>query len=110
MIALSNPRTHAVIENWPSGANRVTATFTVEKNKRGERIARTTTGKPKVTTYHDKMAIVDGEDGRTYLIAFSPAYGFRYILSSDMQHQVQCYDETHNPEECKAIDALLAQV
>jgi hypothetical protein len=67
---LSNPREKAVIEDWPIGRKRCTATFQVEDGgKKGQRVARTTTGKPKRTTYYQKVMIVDGDDGRTYIIA-----------------------------------------
>jgi len=69
MIQLTNPRTEATIENWPYGRKQVTANFEVEANKRGERVKRTTTGKPKATTYYAKCRIVDGDDGRTYVLA-----------------------------------------
>jgi len=67
---LSNPRQEAVIEDWPIGRKRCTATFVVEDGgKKGQRVARTTTGKPKRTTYYQRVMIVDGDDGRTYVIA-----------------------------------------
>jgi len=62
----SNPRTEAVVEDWPHGRKRVTARFFVETNSRGSRVGRVTTGKPKYTTYHKHMVIVDGDDGRIY--------------------------------------------
>lgn len=68
MIKLSNPRREARIEDWPSGRNRVTAVFAVEANNRGERVTRTTTGKPKATIYYRKVCIVDGDDDRTYVL------------------------------------------
>ncbi|MHC4372167.1 MAG: hypothetical protein ACYSW8_31570 [Planctomycetota bacterium] len=72
MLQLSNPRHGAVVEDWPSGKRRVTATFDVEQDpKKGDRVARATTGKPKKTTYHKKMRIVDGDDGRVYLLGFT---------------------------------------
>lgn len=85
----SNPRKTATIENWPSGSRRVTATFEVEQTKRGQRIARTTTGKPKKTTYCRMMAIVDGDDGKTYLLGVSTYTEMITILSSDMKHSVR---------------------
>lgn len=65
MKTYSNPRTEAVIENWPSGSKRVQAIFTIENDpKRGQRATRTTTGATKKLTYASKMRIVDGDDGR----------------------------------------------
>ena len=83
-ITFSNPRLVATFDDWPSGSKRVQCTFTMEYNaKRGYRFSRVTTGKPKVTTYSGKGAIVDGSDGRTYLIqqgTYNPAV---IIWSSD---------------------------
>lgn len=71
-MQFSNPRRTAVIENWPSGGKRVTATFEIEATpKKGERAVRTTTGKPQKTTYSNKMVIADGDDGRTYVLAYN---------------------------------------
>lgn len=68
----SNPRKQAIVENWPSGGKRVTATFVVESNKSGsQRVSRQTTGKPKATTYHERMTIVDGDDGKIYAIGIA---------------------------------------
>jgi len=65
----SNPRLSATIENWPSGKHRVTASFTIERHHaRGERAVRVTTGKPKALTYAAKARIVDGDDGRVYIL------------------------------------------
>jgi hypothetical protein len=67
-ITYSNPRMRAVIPNWPNGGKRVTATLEIEIVKgRGERAVRTTTGAPKKLTYADRMRIVDGDDGQTYI-------------------------------------------
>lgn len=82
----SNPRMTAVIEDWPSGSKRVTATFSIEANARGERAVRVTTGKPVALTYALKARIVDGDDGRTY-IAELTRYGFVSIMRGDMKIQ-----------------------
>src|SRR5216683_3013541 len=84
-LTYSNPRTTATIENWPSGSQRVTAQFTVERDaKRGERAVRVTTGAAKRLTFARKMRIVDGDDGRTY-IATLTAYGHITIHRGDMK-------------------------
>jgi len=70
-MKFSNPRTKATIEDWPSGGKRVTAEFYVETNKRGQRVGRVTTGKPKFTVYHKQMILVDGDDGRIYAVGTS---------------------------------------
>ena len=95
MTTYSNPRMHAVVENWPSGTHRTTATFNVETHAtRGQRGTRFTlnpkTGKPsatKVLTYAGQVRIVDGDDGKTYLIEYSRDYGFITIMRSDMKYQ-----------------------
>jgi hypothetical protein len=75
----------ATIENWPSGARRVTAQFVIEVDpKRGERAVRTTTGAPKKLTYASKSRIVDGDDGRTY-IANLTAWGHISIMRGDFK-------------------------
>ena len=84
MITFSNPRLHAEFNDWPSGRNRVRCVFTVERHpKRGYRFTRTTTGKPKTDTYGGKCAIVDGSDGRTYLLQRCDEYGFVKVSQSD---------------------------
>lgn len=82
---LTNPRTYAEFEDWPSGRKRVKCVFQHEANRKGERISRTTTGKPKFTVYYQKIRIVDGDDNRTHLLALTE-YGSIYVLSSDMKH------------------------
>lgn len=86
MTTYSNPRTYALIPDWPSGGHRVTATFTIEVDpKRGERAVRVTTGAPKKLTFARKMRIVDGDDGRTYIVALS-GYGHVTIFKGDMKY------------------------
>jgi hypothetical protein len=69
MITYNNPRMRAVVPNWPDDGKRVTATFEIEiVEGRGQRAVRTTTGKPKKLTYAKRMRIVDGSDGRTYIL------------------------------------------
>jgi hypothetical protein len=92
MVNYSNPRLEAVIDNWPIGAKRTTATFRIEAKKgKGERATRFTidpkTGWPsatKVITFSKLARIVDGDDGRTY-IARLTEYGFISVFRGDMQ-------------------------
>lgn len=87
MTTYSNPRTHAVIPDWPIGRNRCTATFTIETDaKRGERAVRTTVGKPKKLTFAKKARIVDGDDGRTYILELG-FYGNISVMQGTMQYQ-----------------------
>lgn len=91
-MTYTNPRRQAVIENWPYGAQRTTATFQIEaKPNKGERATRTTinpkTGRPgaaKVTTFAHRVRIVDGEDERTYLLEDN--WTHVTVIRSDMQH------------------------
>ena len=86
-LTYSNPRMTAVIENWPSGSQRVTARFVIEQDpKRGERAVRTTTGEPKKLTYAKLARIVDGSDGRTYIAEFT-IYGHISIMRGDMKFE-----------------------
>jgi len=107
-MIFSNPRKSTRIENWPSGGKRVTATFEVEANKKGERIARTTTGKPKYTTYNKTMCIVDCEDdGKTYLLGLSTHVEMITVFSSDMKHSVKSFFD--GDEQYPILKDLLKQ-
>lgn len=102
MTTYSNPRTHAVIENWPlSARHRGTATFTIEQHPKGnaERAVRTTIGAPKKLTYAVKQRIVDGDDGRTYIVCLS-IYGSIGVMKGDMkfQHEWISQDDSRIPE------------
>lgn len=92
----TNPRTHVVVDDWPHGRQRTTATFTVETHPtRGQRGVRQTinpkTGepaKPKTLTYADRVTIVDGDDGRLY---FAELCGTHIsIMQATMQLQQEC--------------------
>ena len=84
MLTFTNPRLNAQFDNWPSGSKRVNCVFNIESHpKRGFRCTRTTTGKPKANTYGGKAAIVDGSDGRTYLIQHAGLYDFIKVSASD---------------------------
>jgi len=92
MLKFTNPRLTFTTNDWPYGSKRTTATFTIEANKRGERVSRVTINpksgrinKPKTTTYATKVRIVDGSDGRTY-IAHLTEYGFIKIMQSNLQY------------------------
>ena len=103
----TNPRTEATIENWPGGSNkRVTAVFTIESDRRGERAVRVTTGAPKKLTYARKMRIVDGDDGRTYIAALT-AYGHVSIMRGDMKYSEEAVFE--NDPRYPALRALFGE-
>lgn len=84
-FTVSNPRKEETIEDWPHGARRVTAVFTHESNKKGERIARTTTGKPKMSKYYAAIRLVDGSDGKTHMLC--DCGGFLSIMACDMKYR-----------------------
>lgn len=95
MKTYSSPRREATVENWAHGRRRVTARFYIETGKRGERVCRVTTGKPKKSTYSEQCAIVDGDDGRTYTLHYGRLYGFVGVMRGNMKHQ----EETRNPRD-----------
>ena len=86
MTVYSNPRMSANVENWPHGKQRVTAVFSIEQVPgKGERAVRVTTGAPKKLTYARKMRIVDGDDGRTYIIELT-SYRHISVMRGDMKY------------------------
>jgi hypothetical protein len=93
-MKFSNPRLRAEFNDWPSGSHRVKCVFELEhKAKKGWKFYRTTqnpkTGlpnKPKGDiAYAREGAIVDGDDGRTYLIQRAGNYNFITVHSSDFK-------------------------
>lgn len=77
-IEFSNPRTFAAFENWPAANDRVQCQFAILKGNPGfmgglkESAIRWTTGKPRmIAGWHDWVRIVDGSDGRTYVVCYS---------------------------------------
>ena len=88
---MSNPRTSVTIDDWPIGRQRCRARFWIERKAgKGERACRITenktrTGwnKPKRATYARRCAIVDGDDGRTYIL--SSGLGSVLVMQGDMK-------------------------
>jgi len=114
MIAYSNPRLEASFDNWPSGRHQVNCKFTVEDGgKKGQRVLRQTTDKhgrwckPKADTYKLKAAIVDGDDGRTYILSAS-RYGFLHVSRHDFMDQESVFER--DVERYNELKALLSQV
>lgn len=108
----SNPTTERTINDWPFGRNeRATAKFWIEVHPtRGERACRVTvdplTGKqfqPKKLTFAAKARIVDGNDGRTYIIE-KTRYGFISVMRGDMKYQAESISDD-NPRFA-AVNAL----
>jgi hypothetical protein len=89
----SNPTMTLTVNDWPYGQYRTTATFLVETHPtRGERGTRTTvdpktgrTSKPKVLTFGRHARIVQGDDGRTYILVATG--GHLSVMQSNMQFQ-----------------------
>lgn len=102
MIQYSNPRLAASFTDWPSGRHRTTAHFSIETHpKRGERAVRVTlhpvTGAPsapKMLTYAKQVRIVDGDDGRTYLLELSMWTHFVTVMRGDMKFQEEVIYDT----------------
>jgi hypothetical protein len=87
-ITLSNPRTRAEFTNWPmGGGKRGPCVFEVHFDaKKGYRVSRTTNGKPKFTTFAGPAVIVDGSNGKTYVLRHVPQYGMIDIVRSDFKN------------------------
>jgi hypothetical protein len=118
-VKFSNPRLHAPIQDYPLGGNkRGLCVFNIESHpKRGYRCTRQTTGKPKAHTYGGKAAIVDGDDGRTYLIQFAGSFNFIKVSRSDFMDASGevtgtgtggVFPESH-PERYAELKALIEQ-
>lgn len=90
-FTLSNFRSGEVIADWPLGSGkRGNCCFTREINKRGHRISRTTTGKPKFSIYYVHACIADGSDDRIHIVGLSPYSESLSVMSSDMKHSDFC--------------------
>ena len=106
IIKFSNPVLVKVEENYPlGGSKRGRCVWSFEFTaKRGYRCARQTTGKAKYTTYGGKGAIVDGEDGRTYILQRTP-YGFDTIHRWDFMSAERsgCFESDPDFAELNAM-------
>lgn len=106
----TNPRLKAEFENWPIGGNQKGGcVFEVEFiPKKGWRVIRTTQDrngqwcKPKKHTFGDRTVIVDGTDGRTYILKHVAHYGMVMIIRSDFMSG----GSAHHPDP--EYDRLLA--
>lgn len=91
----TNARHEAHFTDWPHGSLRTSCTFKVETVKGKQRASRVTvdpkTGrpsKPKTTTYAPRVAIMDGDDGRTYIVEVT-MYGSISVMQSNLQFQAE---------------------
>lgn len=112
-LTFSNPRLIAEFSDWPSGGQRVNCVFRIEEKKnKGVRCSRMTTNKsggwcnPKFTTYNYQMRIVDGSDGRTYIVANAFPYQMVKIIRSDFFDEGTIFD--NNVEDFAKIKQLFA--
>ncbi len=95
----THPRKFATFIDWPYGTERTTAVFKIETHpKRGERATRATLnpktqcyGAPKALTYSVKQRIVDGDDGKTYILCLT-MYGSISVMQSNMQYSQEHID------------------
>ena len=93
-MKFSNPRTTAVFEDWPfGGSQRCRMEFKIESHPtRGERCIRTSTtannrvGKPKKSTYSTMCRIVDGDDGKTYILEYNQVYRMIHVRESNLKY------------------------
>lgn len=111
----SNPCVTKVIDTWPFGSHKTKAIFGVErKHGKGQRIIRVLidpkTGKectPKKLTYAVRACIVDGDDGRTYLLN-QTIYKSISVMKGDMQ--VQHEHITNEDPRYPTLLAMLAML
>ena len=114
-LTYSNPRDAASFDNWPFGRTAKTlCTFAIETHgARGQRAVRTIidpkTGKacaPKTLTYAQRATIVDGSDGKTYILTRS-SYGWITVFQSNMQFNEE-HIAAHEPRFAE-INALFTK-
>lgn len=110
-VKFSNPRDFAEFDDWPSGGNRVKCKFEIERKPGKTRVVRTTTDKfgywqkPKKNTYSADAKIVDGDDGRTYIIRLT-SYGFIDIDKSDFYRAEDPVFQRDSPERYEELIQL----
>lgn len=118
MITFSNPRLIAEFDDWPIGGTaRGKCRFEVLHEKKGWRVRKATTDKdgnwckPKLTTFGGPAAIVNGSDGRTYVIQDCREYGFVNVWGGDLKNPRDCQPifKRENPESHAELLALIDQ-
>jgi len=114
-LSYTNPRLKATFENWPTGKFRTTAIFEIETHpKRGQRATRVTLDpfshnprKPKADTYAFKVRIVDGSNGRTYIVK-DVGYAFD-IMRSDLKFQQEYISRDVDPQRYAEVRRLFEE-
>ena len=89
----SNPRLRAAIQGWPSGRyDKTVALFVINRDaKRGERCERVTEklngslSKPKLGIYAPITRIMDGDDGKTYIVSLTE-YGSISVMQGNLKY------------------------
>jgi len=117
MITFSNPRLVAEFSDWPLvGNKRGQCKFWMEwKKGKGHRFVRQTSGKPKTTTYGGNGVIVDGSDGRTYLVQYAGQFDFIKVWDSSFMmpppevHPDAVFPDTQ-PELYKSLQGLIEAI
>jgi hypothetical protein len=111
MTKYSNPRLRATVENWPLGRHkRGTAVFWIQTDiRRGQRACRITTGAVKKLAYARKVRIVDGDDGRIYIIMLTKP-GFIVVDRSDMRFSEEAIFPTIGYGDERSNDPRFAEV
>lgn len=112
-MTFTNPRLTALFTDWPiGGSNRGQCKFDIEEVKGKYRIVRSTTNKsgawckPKKTTYGDKAVIVDGSDGRTYVLQGSRTWKNIVIWRSDFMQEASV-SESSEPERYAQLMTII---
>jgi hypothetical protein len=112
VLVYSNPRKQLEIDDWPYGARRTKASFSVEANGGKERAVRVpinpTTGrlnKPSKMTYATKVVFVDGSDGRLYILEKTDGFKHLTVMRSTFDYSEEVIYSTDARYE--AILALL---
>ena len=114
-MKFSNPRLRAEIADYPIGGSRrgLCVFEIIHKEGKGWKFFRTTTGKPKGDIAYGRAGcIVDGDDGRTYLLQRAGSFNFISVYRSDMKSfplvggGAGVFPET-SPELFKELDDLI---
>jgi hypothetical protein len=110
-MRLPRSATPSSLRQWPTwGSKRVEARFYVERHAtRGDRAVRVTTGAPKKLTYAWAVRIVDGDDGKTYILEYSAPYRHVTVMQSNMKYQHEVIHDS-NPRYEALLDLLKGNV
>lgn len=114
MTTYSNPRTYAEFDDWPCGSGRMRCrcVFVVRSSARGNRIERTTfrtdgtPNSPKRGTYCTTARVVDGSDGRIYVLERTARAESICVRESDIAH---AHYVRAGDAEFAALAALLSE-